>query len=176
MDKKIAIRQFYKEKIKTNFVDNIFDPFQVLFEIGSASFNPEDTFKAENINIKQIAVRALKKEVPAGVLIAFERHIWYAKHAASNILIFNIPVNQVITFAICINGYVDDGWDNSGNYIEVYDEQGELMGAKILSTCDDEDWENWTWMDRPIRGDDFHSFAPPWSEEEAIQRGIKWQP
>lgn len=58
MDKKIAIRQFYKEKIRTSFVDNIFDPFQVLFEIGGASFNPEDTFKAEKINIKQIAVRA----------------------------------------------------------------------------------------------------------------------
>lgn len=109
-------------------------------------------------------------------MIAFERHIWYAKHAASNILIFNIPVNQVLTFAICINGYVDDGWDNSGNFIEVYDEQGELMGAKILYTWDDEDWENWTWMDRPLRDDDFHSFAPPWSDEEAIQRGIRWQP
>lgn len=50
------------------------------------------------------------------------------------------------------------------------------MGAKILSSCDDEDWENWIWMDRPLRGDDFNSFAPPWSEEEAIQRGIRWQP
>lgn len=72
MDKKIAIRRFYEEKIRTDFLDNIFDAFQVLFRIGGAGFNPEDTFKDENINIQEIAARALKEEVPAGVLSAFE--------------------------------------------------------------------------------------------------------
>ncbi|MBD2681944.1 MULTISPECIES: hypothetical protein [Nostoc] len=164
MESKLVIRQFYEEKIKNNYEDNICRIFQVKFEIGSASFTPQDTFKNENINIQEFAKACLKEEVPTGVLSAFKRHIWYAKHAASYICIFKIPANKDITYAICINGYVDDGWDNSGNFIEVYDEQGELMGAKILS-IDDEDWENWIWMDRPLQSKDFNSFIPPWSQE-----------
>ncbi|MFN6562620.1 MAG: hypothetical protein RMY28_022885 [Nostoc sp. ChiSLP01] len=165
MQIKLAIRQFYKEKIGTNYEESICYLFPEKFEIGGASFSPEDTFKDENINIQEFAKKALKEEVPTGILNAFKRHIWYAKHSASDICIYKVPVNKHITYAICINGYVDDGWDNGGNFIEVYDEQGELMGAKILG---EEDGKKWKWMDRPILSHDFHSFTPPWLEEEIL--------
>ncbi|MEH2086332.1 hypothetical protein [Nostoc sp.] len=162
MERKLVIRQFYKEKIRTDFEYNICETFQEKFEIGCVIFTPEDTFKDEAINIQEFAIKALKEEVPAGILNAFKRHIWYAKRAASEIRVFKISINKVISFAICIHGYVDDGWDNSGDFIEIYDEQGELMGSKILG---EEDWEKWRWIDRPILSNDFHSFAPPWLEE-----------
>ena len=164
MESKLVIRQFYEDKIRNNYEDNICDIFQVKFEIGSAGFNPQDTFKKENINIQEFAKKALQQEVPTAVLSAFKRHIWYAKHGASEIRIFKIPVNKDISYAICINGYVDDGWDNHGNFIEVYNEQGQLMGSKVLC-IDEEDWENWIWMDRPLQSKDFNSYTPPWLEE-----------
>lgn len=64
------------------------------------------------------------------------------------------------TFAICVSGYVDDGWDNSGRFIEVYDTDGSFTGASIVPDFEEED--SFVWMNRPINGKDFNSYAPPW--------------
>lgn len=163
MERKLAIKKFYEEKIMSDFGDEIFDPFQEKYEIANTCFNPDDVYKFENIDIEQLALKLLKEEVPTSVLSAFKRHIWYAKHLASHIIVFKIPVNKVTTFAICISGYVDDGWDNAGQFIEVYDEEGQLVGAKIVY---EDDLDDWRWMNRPIREEDFNHPAPPWLEEE----------
>lgn len=33
------------------------------------------------------------------------------------------------TYSILINGYVDDGWDQGAQFLEVYDSQGKIIGS-----------------------------------------------
>ncbi len=180
MDTKMAIRQFYEETIRKSAAQYDIEPIMgsvnSKFRIGCAGFDPEDTFQFQadqSRNTYEIALAALIEEVPINVLRAFERHIWYAQHSISSISVFKIPVEEVTTFAICIGGYVDDGWDNGGEFIEVYDQQGQLVGsARVPSYDGQEYWMNWKWQARPLRGDDFYTPAPPWSEEEANKRGM----
>lgn len=73
------------------------------------------------------------------VVNAFRRHIWYAKHNFSDISVLEFSTREAKTFAICINSYVDDGWDNSGRFIEIYDGQGQLMGAIMIPCWDDQE-------------------------------------
>ena len=180
MDTKMAIRQFYEETIRKAAeqygIEPILGSVNDKFRIGCAGFDPEDTLQFladQSRNTYEIALAALIEEVPTNVLRAFERHIWYAQHSVNSISVFKIPVEEVTTFAICLQGYVDDGWDNSGEFIEVYNQQGQLVGSARVPSCDGQEyWRNWEWNDRPLRGDDFYTPAPPWSEEEANERGM----
>lgn len=168
MDKRLKIRLFYEEQVikffeSNPYLDNIGFAFPSYFRIGGAGIAIEDEFK---ISVEGKIPNP--SEVPANVMSAFARHLWYAKHSLSSISVFKVPMEEIETFVICVNGYVDDGWDNSGSFVEIYDENGELVGAAAVPTFDE--GEDWKWMDRPLRGNDFNTPAPPWSKEEAEER------
>ena len=174
MDRKLAIRQFFEEEFRKYFERDAYGRtgFKSDCRIGGAGFGPEDLPNNESSidTDEEVPINA-DNQVPTSVVNALKRHIWYAKHNLSSISILEIPIGEVKTFSICINGYVDDGWDNSGSFIEIYDEQGELIGAIMVPSPDNEEaWKDWRWMDRPIRGNDFNTPAPPWSQEEADER------
>ncbi|MBR8829450.1 MAG: hypothetical protein DSM107014_16395 [Gomphosphaeria aponina SAG 52.96 = DSM 107014] len=158
INKHLNIKTFYKEELKQFFIESDFNQGIHLFKpdclIGEAQIPVEEgVFLNGSINNTQ--------GVPESVLSAFARHLWYAGHSISNIAVLKVLVNNLITFAICIHGYVDDGWDNGGDFIEIYDEKGKLVGSVIIPSFDDADaWENWEWMNRPILGDDFNTPAP----------------
>lgn len=171
----MAIRQFYEQELRKFVEEESYrgiSGFKSGCRIGGASISPEDSLNTgSSIDGNEKVLIDADKKVPASVINAFRRHIWYAKHNFSDISVLEIPIGEATTFAICINGYVDDGWDNSGSFIEIYDEQGQLMGAIMLPCRDDKEaWKDWRWMERPIRGNDFETLAPPWSQEEADER------
>lgn len=175
MDRKLAISQFYEQELRKFFEE---DPYRGISgfksgcQICGASISPENLPNSgSSIDGNEEVPIDADKKMPASVVNAFRRHIWYAKHNFSDISVLEITIGEAKTFAICINGYVDDGWDNSGSFIEIYDEQGQLMGATIVPCWDDEEaWKDWRWMERKIRGNDFNTPAPPWSQEEADER------
>ncbi|BAY10825.1 RNA recognition motif domain-containing protein [Calothrix sp. NIES-2098] len=175
MDKKLVVRQFYEEYLKKFFVENPYkgiSGFKSNCRIGGAGVSGSGDEPPINVS----GSINNSQGVPVSVLDAFDRHLWYAQHSLSDISVLKVPVSEIPTFAICINGYVDDGWDNSGQFIEVYDEHGQLMGSAILPSDDDEDaWQAWTWMDRPIKGDDFDTPSPPHPQEVANDQSAETQ-
>jgi hypothetical protein len=167
----LKIRKFYEEALEKHCCDSypgILDFQPKKYEIGGACLRrdgkdpempPIDESLDSHIDPSQ--------EVPASVLSAFKRHCWYAEHSLSDIAVYRIPVNQAITFAICIHGLVNDGWDNGGDLIEIYDREGALVGSAKVPT--DYEWRRWKWLSRPLQGDDFNTSAPE-QQEVAINQ------
>lgn len=157
MNQHPTIKTFYEEELKQFLIETDFSQGITAFKptclIGEARL----TFDEEQSVYSSIDHT---QSVPETVLSAFERHIWYTQHSASNISVLKIIIGHWPTFALCIHGYVDDGWDNYGDFIEVYDAQGELVGSLILQTIEDGTWESWVWLNRPIQGSDFNTPSP----------------
>lgn len=169
MNQHSTIRIFYEEELRQFFIETDFSKgitsFKPTYLIGEAILNfDEEQPLHGSIHDTQ--------SVPETVLSAFDRHLWYAQNSLSEISVLKIIINQMPTFALCINGYVDDGWDNSGQFIEIYATQGELVGSAIVPTIEDDTWESWAWLDRPIQGDDFNTPAP---EPEQVNHVIGQQ-
>ncbi|WP_157259818.1 hypothetical protein [Chamaesiphon minutus] len=110
----------------------------------------------------------ISDSAPQSVVDSFDRHIWYARYNISTVSVFKLNVNGLDTFAVCIEGYVDDAWDNSCLLLEIYDVLGELimsMGGTSLP-----------WEDRLLdHKDSGYPLTPPynqpngrhgWSEED----------
>ena len=163
----LKIRKFYEEKLKKHFSENDFGSPGILdfmpkkYEIGAGCLRydkkrPEIPLIGEPLDSNIDC----SPGVPASVLSAFERHLWYAQHSLSSIAVYKIPVEQVTTFAICIHGFVDNGWDNGGDWIEIYNQEGTLIGSTVVPTDYEYLWRRWKWLNRPIQGDDFNHPAP----------------
>lgn len=157
MDKKLAIRSFYEKEIEkfheiSYGVETITD-FKYKNQIGGTVFNPED-FKDRNncpLSPSPMSIAISKREaVPASVLSACDRHYWYLENSLGILVLLKIPFKEVLTFAICIDGYIDDGWDNGCSLIEIYDDQGKLVGSASVPNPENPDY-SWQWMDRPVR-------------------------
>ena len=103
-----------------------------------------------------------KFEASESLLNACDRIYWYLKQSLGVLTVLKISVNDIHTFAFCITGYIDDGWDNGCELIEIWDCLGNLIGSANIPHADDPDREVWSWKDRPIRGNDFYSPAPEW--------------
>jgi hypothetical protein len=130
--------------------------------------NEDGRFSAIN-GVSQIQLKKLLPgSVPQSVLDFFDRHIWYARYNLSTVSVFKLNVNGIDTFTVCIEGYVDDGWDNSCLLLEIYDVLGNLimsMGGTSLP-----------WEDRLLdHKDSGYPLTPPynqpngrhgWSEED----------
>lgn len=175
MDKKLIqrIRKFYEKEI-TNHPDESIIRFKSKCKIGFASYTPEDMLDNEEqykkLSPSRLSIAISKNEqVPQSLLNACDRISWYLKHSMGKMLVIRVTFEETITFAICIEGYVDDGWDNSGSFIEVYTKDGELVGALRIPIPDEPD--NWRWVNRPIQHFDFDSSAPNWWENEQRRWG-----
>ncbi len=170
MDKRLKekIRKFYEKEI-AKFPEESITDFKYKFKIGDDAFTPEDIFndeeKYQKLSPSSLSTALSKREqVPQSFLDACDRISWYLKHNFGIVTVIKLPFQEIITFAICIEGYVDDGWDNSGSFIEIYNQEGELVGASMIPDIEKPD--DWRWMNRPIKNFDFNSATLPWSEDE----------
>ena len=176
MDKKLKqkILKFYKQEIINRPDESIID-FKYKYQIGYEAYEPEynlnDEGKYEKLSPSPLSIAISKREkVPQNLLDACDKISWYLKHNMGEMTVVKVPVEETITFSICIQGYVDDTWDNSGIFIEIYSSEGELFGVMVISDIDNS--STWKWMNRPIQSFDFHSDAPSWSEKEEEEKII----
>jgi hypothetical protein len=104
--------------------------------------------------------------------------MWFSKHALSHVFALKVPVEGQETYAIGIVGVADDGYDNSGNFIEIFDADGGLLGSAMLAEGEKPNWlecpideSEWyggvlKWADRDDRSRDQYM---QWSEESAVR-------
>lgn len=150
--RKSVVRQFSEEELKKLY--ELTDSFSGFFSncrIASVQL----LSIATDAGFDCVEIERIQQDIPQGVADTYNRHLWYSQHSLSDLYLLKIPVVQN-TFALLIQGLVDDGWDNSCRFIEVFDERGEFLGA---GCCD---YEGVEWMDRQLKGDDYYTPAPPW--------------
>jgi hypothetical protein len=131
------------------------------------TINNDGRFSAIN-GASQIHLKKLiPGSAPQSVFDSFDRHIWYARYNLSTVSVFKLNVNELDTFAICIEGYVCDWWDNSCLLLEIYD----VIGNLIMSMGTALPWEE-RLLDHKDSG---YPLTPPynqpnerhgWSEED----------
>jgi hypothetical protein len=170
----LKIRNFYIEAVKQHCSEGGYDSQGILdfqpkrYEIGGSWLSYDEKDPERPLINEPLGSRIdCSQPIPASVLSAFERHRWYAQQSLSSIAVYRIPVDRVITFAICIQGFVDDGWDNAGDWIEIYDREGVLVASALIPS--DYKWGRWKWLNRPIQGDDFNT---PATEREEVVLGM----
>jgi hypothetical protein len=118
-----------------------------------------------------VEIKRIQQEVPKSVSNTFDRHFWYSQHSLSDLYLLKIPITEKSAFILLICGLLNDGWDNSGSWIEVLDGQGELLGSGKFRD------EGIFWQDRQLNGEDFTTPAPSWIGDDA-ERPIprkKWE-
>ena len=103
-----------------------------------------------------------KIDVPNNLLQACDRIYWYLKPNYGELAVIKISVDNIDTFAICIQGYAGDGFDNSCELIEIWDSSGNLIGSATPPYGDDLKNGIWNWKNRPIESNDFNYPAPEW--------------
>ncbi|PSF37588.1 hypothetical protein C7H19_08495 [Aphanothece hegewaldii CCALA 016] len=159
-DRKEIVRQFYKSEIENAaYVIDGFGDFRPDRRIGRVELLTTGNWGEYGCeaDFDSIEIERIQSSVPQTVSEAFERHIWFSQHSLSNIFAFKIPVKDCITYVIGISGIAGDGWDNSGHFIEIFNELGEFLGAARVV-----EGENLEWLDHPFDGDDFNAGAPKW--------------
>lgn len=162
--RKYVVRQFYEEELKKLYkVTDSFSGFFPSCRIASVQLLSIATDEGFDC----VEIERIQQDIPQIVANTYNRHFWYSQHSLSELYLLKIPVVQD-TFALLIPGFVDDGWDNAGRFIEVFDEQGEFLGA---GHCH---YEGVEWMDRQLKGDDFFTPAPPWiGDTSDVQNSYK---
>lgn len=108
-----------------------------------------------------VEIKRIQQDTPKRISDTFERHFWYSQHSLSDLYFLKVPIAGKLAFILLIRGLLDDGWDNSGSWIEILDEQGEFLGSGIFGD------EAIFWQERPLNGEDFSTPAPPWISDEA---------
>lgn len=159
--RKSLVRKLYEEEIG-KFYDRS-DSFSDLFpdyRIGCLQLFGEFGDGLESVEIERPP-----QDIPKTVVDTYDRHFWYSQHSLSELYIVKVPVESQMSFALLIQGYVDDGWDNSGSFIEVFDEQGQFLGA---GCCDRECKHTGAikWLERQLNGRDLSMHSPPWIGDE----------
>lgn len=169
MNKKLKIRLFYENEY-AKFPEEQITDFKYKCHIGGDAYTPDDITDEEEryrkLSPSSLSIAISKREkVPQSVLDACDRICWYLKHSFGDMTVIKVPFEEIITFAICVHGYADDGWDNYCSLIEIYDDEGELIGSSSIPDLDEP--EDWRWMNRTIKSYDFNSCTvPKWSEDE----------
>ena len=156
--RKSLVRQFYEEELNKLYeTSDSFSDFFPNYRIGRIQLLNlySDIFDCVDIERPQ-------QDLPQPVADTYNRHFWYSQYSLIDVYLVNIPVESQITFAFLLQGYVDDGWDNSGWFIEIFDEQGSFLGA---GRCDYETGEI-EWLERQLNGADFNSGSPAWIGDE----------
>lgn len=170
MDRKLKVRKFYEQEYLNRYDDLITD-FKYKKKIAGTVYNlyedmtEEEIKKADDLLYKRespspLSVTVNQKETVANsILETCDRLNWYLKHSLGELSIIKLSVDNIATFAFLIQGYTGDGWDNSCELIEIWDNSGELIGSVYPPSIDDEE-KIWNWKDRPIKSNDFNTPAP----------------
>lgn len=156
--RKSVVRKFYEEELSKLYdLSDSFSDFLPDYRIGRVQLLSlaSDVFDC-------VEIERPPQDIPEAVADAYNRHIWYSQYSLSDFYLVKVPVESQISFALLVQGYVDDGWDNSGWFIEVFDEQGQFLGA---GRCNYETVEI-KWLERQLNNDDFNSGSPPWIGDE----------
>jgi hypothetical protein len=103
-----------------------------------------------------VEIERIHEDVPESISENFDRHLWYSQYSLSDLYLIKISIDHAPIYIFLIQGLVDDGWDNSGCWLEIFDEQGAFLSSARF------DDENIQWREERIRGDDFYTPAPPW--------------
>jgi hypothetical protein len=154
-----TVRKFYKEQLQKLYeTSDSFADFFSECRIGRVQLLNihSDVFDCVEIERPQ-------QEIPQAVADAYSRHFWYSQHSLTDFYLVYVPVESQISFALLVQGYIDDGWDNSGWFIEIFDEYGQFLGA---GRCDYETGDV-KWMETPLKGCDFNSGSPEWIGNES---------
>jgi hypothetical protein len=106
-----------------------------------------------------VEIDRIHEDVPESVSENFDRHFWYSQYSLSDIYLIKISVGYAAMYIFLIQGLVDDGWDNSGCWLEIFDEQGGFIDS---GTFED---EGICWWGKRIRGEDFYTPSPPWPKD-----------
>ncbi len=120
-------------------------------------------FFCDSVEIEQIDPAS-----PATVIEAFQRHMWYSQYAWSLVFAFKIPVEDRATYAIGIAGVADDGYDNSGNFIEIFDADGTLLGSAMLAEA-----QKPNWLECPIDESEWYGGSLKWADRENLSQNQK---
>jgi hypothetical protein len=100
--------------------------------------------------------------VPRSIINSFSRHIWYSRYCLTDIYVVDFYGSGFKTFALYIQGYYDDGWDNLIYALEVYDADGDFIFAIIRG-------DECLFKEEPITDKDFGGpiLPPPFTPELA---------
>ena len=112
-----------------------------------------------------VEIQRPPQDINQKALDTFARHFWYSQHSLNDLYFLEAPVDGKPAFILLIRGFIDDGWDNSGTWIELLDEQGEFLGAGRFDT------QEICWQEVPLNGNSFNTPSPPWINDE-VELGI----
>lgn len=171
-ERKEVIRQFYECQIEdaAYMIDGFgyFMPHKRIGRVELVTTGDWGEYDCEP-DFDSVEIERIQQAVPQTVIEAFERHTWFSQHSLSNVFAFKIPTERHDTYAIGVSGIVGDAWDNSGQFIELFDESGVFLGSTRIG-----EGTKIKWLDRYIDGDDFHSVAPKWiGRPDPIRDGDK---
>lgn len=115
----------------------------------------EYTYKVAELPEAVRIKRPNPKVVPASIIEAFNRQLWYSRYALTYVSLLSLDVAGCQTFAFHIEGNVDGTWDNSIYAWEVYEANGDLICSLIESGFD------WLCKETAIMPEDFEEFIEP---------------
>jgi len=162
-ERRLVVRQFYEE----SFV-NLYEA--VVYE-RCCDFSPsyqriaslQLLNKSVSVGFDCVAIERIPPNIPDTVADAFARHFWYSQWTLSHLFLIKIPVDGQDTFFFVVVGFCDDGWENNADFIEMFSEQGELIGATGFSYDD----KAVKWSEKQFTNQDYIDIRgtapPPWS-------------
>ncbi|GEA26974.1 hercynine oxygenase [Microcystis aeruginosa NIES-4325] len=173
------IQQFYEETFlvqlrETSLVDweDDSDICVGYLVLGSLDYNP-DTDEMDKLD--EVKIKSLPTNIPNSILESFNYHCQVSQTRLVDIYVLQVPIGDEDTFAIFVNGYVDDSWDQDTQFLEVYNCQGILIGS-IFAARRIEPGEEVIWEDRTFTIDDYdfsYEEIQIWSEEDIEYVGLE---
>lgn len=124
----------------------------------------------DSIEIEKISIA-----VPLSINEEFEKKISFSEYILSHVFAFQISVNGSITYAIGLSGTGGgDGRDTSGQWIEIFDDSGKLLGSSEIVEGQLMQWRPHSIQENDffILRDDFvsrNNISKQWSEEMAVR-------
>lgn len=162
-ERRLVVRQFYEENL-VNFYE------AVVYERG-CDFAPsyqriaslQLLKKSVSVGFDCVTIERIPQNIPQTVADAFARHFWYSQWTLSHLFLIKIPVDGQDTFFLFVVGFGDDAWENDVNFIEMFSEQGEFIGATSFSYDD----KVVKWREKQFTNQDYTDIRgtapPPWS-------------
>ncbi len=166
-NRKSIVREFCSSKFVNWYESGNLEEFDRGCLIASLELLGEVT----SVGFDCVEIRRIQQDVPKSVSDTFDRHFWYSQHSLNDLYLLRIPIADKPAFILLIRGLLDDGWDNSGSWIEILDDRGELISSGRFFN------EGIYWEDRSLNGEDFNTPAPSWIGDEAKRQvpRQKWE-
>jgi hypothetical protein len=162
-DRKQSVREFYEHLIKEQgCATDGFEHVMREARIGRVELVVTGDWDDFDFFCDSIEIEQIEPSSPETVIEAFQRHMWYSQYAWSMVFAFKIPVEDQATYAVAIHGMADDGYDNSGDFIEIFDADGTLLGSAMLTEADKQNW-----LECPIDESEWYGGSLKWTDREA---------